>query len=243
MVPLPSFRPTVQYTDIPADVDLIYRGIKATIRHKNLEAWQAWFVNRSTVEAAPGGLRCVFTCDPENIKAILATQFTTYGKGQPFHEDWKDFLGDSIFTTDLDQWHDSRQLIRPQFIKDRVSDLEVFEEHVQVLIKEMKRGGRRWDGKQGGEIDISDLFFRYTLDAATHFLLGRSVDSLITPEQEFAEAFGEVQRVQNIIARAGYASCFQLVIGVLLRSCYKTIEQACSSQVVLRWHQSHQRVC
>jgi cytochrome P450 len=191
-------------TNSLADVDLVARGISATVHHKNLESWQSWFVGRSTVEAAPGGLRCVFTCDPENIKAVLATQFIDYGKGQPFHEDWKDFLGDSIFTTDLDQWHDSRQLIRPQFIKDRVSDLEVFEEHVQVLMEEMMKGGRRWDGKQGGEIDVSDLFFRYTLDAATHFLLGRSVDSLRTPEQEFAEAFAEVQRVQNIIARAGY---------------------------------------
>ena len=204
---MPRFtRATQQHADQLADVDLVARGINATIHHKNLEAWQSWFVNRSTVEAAPGGLRCVFTCDPENIKAILATQFTSYGKGEPFHKDWKDFLGDSIFTTDLDQWHNSRQLIRPQFIKDRVSDLEVFEEHVQVLLSEMKKGGKRWDGKQGAEIDVSDLFFRYTLDAATHFLLGKSVDSLGTPEQEFAESFAEVQRVQNIIARAGYAS-------------------------------------
>ena len=161
-----------------------------------------------TVEACPMGRRLVFTVDPENIKAILATQFTDYGKGKPFHEEWKDFLGDSIFTTDLDQWHASRQLIRPQFIKDRVSDLDVFETHVQVLMEQITKAGKRWDGSQGGELDVSDLFFRYTLDAATHFLLGRSVGSLELPEQEFAEAFSEVQRVQNIIARAGYALPF-----------------------------------
>ena len=84
---------------------------------------------------------------------------------------------------------------------------------MQVLIAEMKKGGKRWDGKQGGEIDVSDLFFRYTLDAATHFLLGRSVGSLGSPEQEFAKAFGEVQRVQNIIARAGYAPLLCEVTG------------------------------
>ncbi len=44
---------------------------------------------------------------------------------------------------------------------------------------------------------------RYTLDAATDFLLGTSVDSLRNSQAEFAEAFAEVQRVQNIIARAG----------------------------------------
>lgn len=155
------------------------------------------------MEAAPLGLRCLFTAEPENIKAILATQFTDYGKGKPFHKEWKAFLGDSIFTTDLDQWHASRQLIRPQFIKDRVSDLAVFEEHVQILMEEISKTGRTWDGKPGGQVDVSDLFFRYTLDAATHFLLGRSVRSLEQPGQPFAEAFGEVQRVQNIIARAG----------------------------------------
>lgn len=183
------------------------------MKHKNLETWNRWFTTsagekRYTMEAKPVGRRLIFTADPENIKAILATQFTDYGKGEPFHREWSDFLGDSIFTTDLDQWHSSRQLIRPQFVKDRVSDLDVFETHVQVLVKQIIAGGKRYDGTRGGEIDVSDLFFRYTLDAATHFLLGRSVGSLELPEQEFAEAFGEVQRVQNVIARAGYYSPF-----------------------------------
>jgi cytochrome P450 len=176
--------------------------------HKNLEVWDRFFTHpkgrRYTVEAGPAGRRCIFTAEPENIKAILATQFSDYGKGEPFHREWKDFLGNSIFVTDLDQWHASRQLIRPQFIKDRVSDLDVFETHVQVLMDQIDQAGRTWDGSEGGKIDVSDLFFRYTLDAATHFLLGRSVGSLEDAEMEFAGAFAEVQRVQNIITRAGY---------------------------------------
>jgi cytochrome P450 len=193
---------------------MVAKAIYHTMHHKNLEAWQGFFSNHKktgyTVEAAPGGLRVIFTADPENVKAILATQFQDYGKGKPFHEDWKDFLGDSIFTTDLDTWHSSRQLIRPQFIKDRVSDLEVFERHVQILMTAVANGGvvgaegTATDGvAKGREVDISDLFFRYTLDAATDFLLGRSVGSLEIPNQSFADAFSEVQRVQNIIARAG----------------------------------------
>lgn len=196
------------------DFDMIVQAIYHTMHHKNLEAWTGFFAGwgkgRFTVEAAPAGLRVIFTADPENIKAILATQFQDYGKGKPFHEDWKDFLGDSIFTTDLDQWHNSRQLIRPQFIKDRVSDLEVFERHVQILMTAIANGGVKGtagtatDGVgRGREVDVSDLFFRYTLDAATDFLLGSSVDSLSVPDQAFADAFTEVQRVQNIIARAG----------------------------------------
>jgi cytochrome P450 len=210
-------------TWLPGDVDLIARAINGTIHHKNLEVWNRFFTHptgsRYTVEGAPAGRRCIFTAEPENIKAILATQFTDYGKGEPFHREWKDFLGDSIFTTDLDQWHNSRQLIRPQFIKDRVSDLEVFEEHVQILMNQIDTAGKKWDGSQGGEIDVSDLFFRYTLDAATHFLLGRSVGSLENGDQEFAIAFGEAQRVQNIITRAGPLNIF-----VPRKSFYKSIK-------------------
>ena len=29
------------------------------------------------------------TLDPENIRAILASQFTDFGKGDDFHEAWK----------------------------------------------------------------------------------------------------------------------------------------------------------
>lgn len=190
-----------------------------------MESWLRWF-NASakwTVEAAPGGRRVVFTADPENIKAILATQFNDYGKGKPFHDEWKDFLGDSIFTTDLDMWHASRQLIRPQFIKDRVSDLGIFEEHVQILIKQIKLKGLMPDGRQGKELEVSDLFFRYTLDAATHFLLGRSVDSLEIQEQEFAEAFSEAQRIQNIITRAGYVLRAALCSPLLTRATARSI--------------------
>lgn len=200
-----SIVPTKPFT---SDLDLIATAVHSTVNHKNLQAWETWLAssrgrNVYTKEAAPAGRRTILTADPENIKAILATQFRDYGKGEPFHSEWKEFLGDSIFTTDLDQWHDSRQLIRPQFVKDRVSDLQVFEQHVQTLMSKIEEEGKKWNGHEGGQIDVSDLFFRYTLDAATHFLLGRSVGSLGDTGQGFAEAFGEVQRVQNIIARAG----------------------------------------
>jgi cytochrome P450 len=171
--------------------------------HKNLEFWEWLFATYGTagspytIESTLGGdKRVIFTADPENIKAILTTQFEDYGKGEPFHRDFKAFLGDSIFVTDGEQWSRNRQLIRPMFIRERVADLELFERHVVKLLHLLGGGGR--------VVDVESLFFRYTLDAATDFLLGKSVDSLDDPQAEFAEAFAEVQRVQNIIARAGY---------------------------------------
>lgn len=156
--------------------------------HANLQFWQDMFrrIGGYTGEVRVVGRRIVFTSEPENIKAILATQFGDYGKGEGFHREWKDFLGDSIFTTDGDVWHASRQLIRPQFIKDRVSDLECFENHMQMLFRTIANGGALngenqlvdMEAGNGKPVDISDLFFRYTLDAATDFLLGKDIKSL-----------------------------------------------------------------
>jgi cytochrome P450 len=157
--------------------------------------------NPHTMEASVAGQRAIVTDDPDNLKAILATQFKDFGKGEPFHQDWKEFLGDSIFATDGQLWHNSRQLIRPQFIKDRVSDLDTFERHLVVLLRELAATP---DGiGRGKEVDVTELFFRYTLDAATDFLLGRSVGSLENRDDRFAKAFGEVQRIQTAITRLG----------------------------------------
>ncbi|KAL8696041.1 MAG: hypothetical protein Q9224_003003 [Gallowayella concinna] len=108
---------------------------------------------------------------------------------------WQDFLGHGIFATDGEEWAKSRQLLRPYFVQTRVRDLELFEKHVQQLLHLIK--------EQGQEIDISELFYRYTLDAATEFLLGRSVGSLGNAESQFAQAFNDVQRIQNTRTRAG----------------------------------------
>ena len=120
----------------------------------------------------------------------------TVGKGEPFHKDWYDFLGDSIFTTDRQQWHDARQLLRPHFLKSRLSDLKLFERHVSALMTQLPTDGTT--------VNLANLFLRYSMDVATDFLFGRTANSLDNPKDEFAQAFAEVQRMQNILVRAGY---------------------------------------
>jgi cytochrome P450 len=191
-------RAPVRTAYLPWGVDLAYDVVTHALKDNIYEMWVGMFAKFAgpglyTVEAGVGE-RVILTAEPENIKAILATQFKDYGKGEAFRKDWHAFLGNGIFTTDGQLWHNSRQLIRPQFVKDRLSDIEIFEEHVQVLISKIG---------QGQDIDTLDMMFRYTLDAATHFLLGESTDSLQNPQTRFAEAFGNAQRVQSMVARVG----------------------------------------
>ncbi|KAG6988843.1 cytochrome P450 52A13 [Physcia stellaris] len=196
---LGSFAPRVR-NRLPFGLDIVLRSVMHTRKDSVLEFWDWVFSftpNRSgyTAEFYIGRQRVIFTADPRNVRAVLATQMSDYGKGKSFHDDWHPFLGDSIFTTDGEAWRYSRQLIRPQFVKDRLSDLGIFEKHVGRLMSHI-------DG-HGEEIDIADLFYRMTLDSTTDYLLGESVDSLDDPRTEFASAFAEVQRVQNTIASSG----------------------------------------
>ncbi|GJN72923.1 cytochrome P450 52A11 [Purpureocillium lilacinum] len=231
---------------MPWGLDFMAKGIRATMAQKNLELWRDDFFKDDgwTREARIVGQRIIFTADPENVKAMLATQFNDFGKGKPFHEEWKEFLGDSIFTTDGSQWHNSRQLIRPQFTRDRVSDLECFESHMETLFKAMANGGPLNGENQvvdmsqndGRVLDISNLFYRYTLDVATDFLLGTDVKSLSTPKQEFAEAFNEVQRIQNIITRTNklrylvpkwtYRACLRVINAFIHKFIERTLRMA-----------------
>ncbi|KAH6714121.1 cytochrome P450 [Leptodontidium sp. MPI-SDFR-AT-0119] len=138
-----------------------------------------------------GGRRFFFTREPEHVKTILTSKFADYGKGPEFHHVWKPFLGDSIFTTDHEQWQKSRNLIRPMFIKNRVSDLAIFERSTSLMLKQFPKSGQTFD--------IMDYFYRMTIDITTEFLLGQSVNSLQNPQSEFVKAFTEVQRAQMML--------------------------------------------
>ncbi|GFP59437.1 cytochrome P450 52A1 [Trichoderma asperellum] len=145
----------------------------------------------SAVEITIIGRRSIVTIDPEHIKAVLATNFTHFGKGERFHSTWEPFLGDSIFTTDGQLWQQSRTLIRPMFLKQKIRDMDIVERWSDVMISKIPPSGQT--------VDISDLFYRMTLDATTDYLLGHSVESLENPKGEFSKAFTYVQRKQMLL--------------------------------------------
>ena len=64
-------------------------------------------------------------------------------------------------------------MLRPQFARDQIVDLEVEEEHVQDLMRHLPTDASGWTEK----VDLSPVFFRLTLDSATEFLFGESVGS------------------------------------------------------------------
>lgn len=170
-----------------------FKGAYMHSQNRLLEYYFSLFENAdpscpNAVEISIIGRRSIITIDPEHIKAVLATSFAHFGKGDRFHSTWEPFLGDSIFTTDGQLWQQSRTLIRPMFLKQKIRDMDIIERWSDVMISKIPPSGHT--------VDISDLFYRMTLDATTDYLLGHSVESLENPKGEFSKAFTYVQRKQ-----------------------------------------------
>ncbi|KAM0157982.1 hypothetical protein ACHAQE_005769 [Botrytis cinerea] len=111
----------------------------------------------------------VFTIDTENVKTILATKFDDYRLSSIRVDAMKPVFGHGIFTTDGKLWQKSRALLRPTFAKESISNLEAAELHFQHLLNRIPR--------EGSTVDLQDLFFKFTMDTATQFLFGHSVNS------------------------------------------------------------------
>lgn len=154
--------------------------------------------NGTTWSASLMGQSMINTIDPENVKAVLATNFKDYGLGQRIVA-FGPLLGHGIFTTDGALWEHSRALVRPNFTRSQVADLCTFETHIQHLIAKLP--------KDGSTVDIQKLFFQLTMDSATEFLFGESVDSLNSPEgseqHAFAAAFDFAQGQLSHRSRLG----------------------------------------
>lgn len=93
--------PPFRSTWIPFGIGFVLQFLKASRERKDHLFWirnlkENANPNRPyTFEVKVIGRQTIFTADEDNIKAILATQFQDYGKGEQFRKDWHEFLGDS----------------------------------------------------------------------------------------------------------------------------------------------------
>ncbi|CCD56254.1 similar to cytochrome P450 alkane hydroxylase [Botrytis cinerea T4] len=168
--------PPAQKNDLPLGIDQIFRALKFLAAQNFPSEQQKEFkkVNALTYSNSVLGRDGFTTIDEKNIQAVLGTQFPDFDLSSQRADNFIPFLGSGIFSQDGKDWERSRALMRPQFARDNLSDLEMEERHFQVLLKALP--GIEKDGWTG-EIDIQPLLFRFTLDSATEFLLGQSVES------------------------------------------------------------------
>ncbi|EKG12102.1 Cytochrome P450 [Macrophomina phaseolina MS6] len=154
----------------------------------------------TTMQNTIAGEDSFFTIEPRNIQAILATQFKDFDFGPRRNGNFRPLLGHGIFASDGKQWEHSRALLRPQFAREQISDLKLEEVHVQNMLKALPLNADGWTDI----IDIQTLFFRLTIDSATEFLFGESVDSQLLALPNYSSNRGDVppERDERLFAYA-----------------------------------------
>jgi cytochrome P450 len=134
-----------------------------------------------TFQSNPYGRTGIFTIEPPNLQAILATDSESFGLEPLRLFFFEPFIGRGIVTSDGPFWKHSRALIRPTFARAQVADLSAMKIHVDRLIDLIP--------KDGSTVDLQPLFARLTLDFSTEFLFGESVRSLCADSSLNAKDF------------------------------------------------------
>lgn len=86
-------------------------------------------------------------------------------------------------------------MLRPNFVRTQIGDVEMFERHVEHLIQRIPR--------DGSAVGLQELFFRFSLDVATDLLFGESTNTL-------APGFANAEITKFVDA---YGYCLQALDG------------------------------
>lgn len=166
-------------------IDFTMGNIKAFRESRFLERQRARYNETGTTHYTfVNGRQAIHTIDPENIKAILATNFKDYTIAHR-KTIMGPLLGRGIFVSDGEDWMHSRGLLRPNFVKDQLADLDMLERHMRELLRVLPKNPSE-------VVDLQEYFLSFTMDSATEFLFGQSSNTLINStarDQEFGEAF------------------------------------------------------
>ncbi|KAH8691445.1 cytochrome protein [Talaromyces proteolyticus] len=145
-----------------------------------LELIRSWHQQYGKTYRTSLGRTVIMTIEPKNVQTILALKFKDFELGHYRNKALAPLLGQGIFASDGEIWEHSRALVRPNFVRSQVADIKIYERHVAKLIANIPGNGQT--------VDLQDLFFRMTIDSATEFLFGESIDSLSVGSQQSAFA-------------------------------------------------------
>ena len=156
-------------------LDVVYDAIRAIKRKTFLSEKRAHYeaygyTHRSRLTTYP----TISTIQPENIKAVLSTNFDDFEIGTPRRRSFGPIIANSILVADGEEWEHSRAFLKPSFARSQIGDLTTLEYHVRNLIDAIPC--------DGSTVDLAELFLRYTADVTTDFMFGESILSLPQPE-------------------------------------------------------------
>ncbi|KAG8651628.1 alkane hydroxylase MAH1 [Manihot esculenta] len=135
------------------------------------------------------GMNFIIVSDPINVHYILSKNFSNYHKGPEFKQIFEP-LGEGIFNSDSDSWRIQRQIFHSLLIKNKK-----FELAVEVTLKQKILHGLFPILENVSQVDIQDLFQRFTFDNICQLVLGFDSNSLSIefPQIPYQKAFDDME--------------------------------------------------
>lgn len=165
--------------------DMILSLLSAAKNKKMLQWFNGHFQTYGPTYVVRTIPKCaIHTIEAENIKAAYSLKFDDWSV-RPARRSFKHLMNGSTFMSDGAAWSHSRSILRPMFVKDRITDLELYEAHFQKLLRLIPQ--------DGSTFDIGALFHRYAFDVSSEFLFGESLDSLGTPTDAKAQLAHDIE--------------------------------------------------
>ncbi|TAQ86300.1 hypothetical protein B7494_g5374 [Chlorociboria aeruginascens] len=203
----------------PLALDLLKVQYDAFSGSHTLEDLAPYITIAGTIRLGLWGVTGYITTDPKNIETILSTRFEDYGLGAR-RIGTLPLLGEGIFSQDGPAWKHSRDIIRRQFARVQMQNLQAFAPHVDTLLSALKQGA-----KVGEIVDLKPHFFEFTLNTTTMLLFGEPHTSLPKKDRD-------ALRVNFDVAALGVS--FRLRLGPLA-ALYNPADFRKACKVVRDW--------
>ncbi|KAK2616045.1 hypothetical protein N8I77_002762 [Diaporthe amygdali] len=167
--------PVFTESKLPFNLEFLWRFINASKNNEDIFTILAEiYAKNGTTFESPGLFTNsrLNTIDPVNSQAILASQFQGFELGQQLNRQL--LLGKCIFTEDGPFWEHSRAMFKPQFAREQINNLRETEVASSASLGVDSENG------DSVEVDLLSMFYRFTMDTATKFLFGESVNTQIS---------------------------------------------------------------
>ena len=180
-------------------LDSVYRMLRSVKENKrNLSLKEQLDAYGYTFQSNLFGNTEFFSADPQNLQAVFATDFESFGVQPMRLFVFKPLIGKGIMTMDGSHWATSRGLLQPIFTRTQIINLSTFDTHVTRLIDLIP--------KDDSTVDLQPLFARLALDSSSEFLFGESFELLSSHPSRDAQEFWQ----RYSYAQAGVGKRLQL---------------------------------
>ncbi|KAH8173969.1 cytochrome p450 domain-containing protein [Sarocladium implicatum] len=131
----------------------------------------------------------IWTTDPQNVKAVLASDVSSYSVAFRAGVDTVKLIGLGTFNVDGERWLHARHIMKPTFNRAHLTDAGI-KKHFDLFLSLLPR--------DGSTVQAADLLANMGTDVGAEFIFGESTHTLRPDQAEEGEKFQQAFIYANV---------------------------------------------